>query len=292
MANGTCHLCRSFGSLRQSHILPAFVARWLKKTSATGVLRRGSMPNRPVQDTLKIPLLCDDCERRFCKWETEFYQRVFLPWHSRKPASGSYGPWLHQFLVSLVWRIASVEMNRDGRVPNRLRPGVERALGEWRSVLMGPGLPAKGSDVHLVFFRESLEDPDDILPDHWNHYLARCVGFKIANDQRLCAAYVKLPGMAAWGCISPRRPRGWHGTSIQTAGVLAPQQKVVNLFFLATWVEHSWTSEDILSRRSPRQLKRAREAMVRNPARTHASESWRASQADAELKRARARTKL
>ena len=39
MALGTCALCGQQKDLRKSHIVPRFVGKWLKSTSATGFLR-------------------------------------------------------------------------------------------------------------------------------------------------------------------------------------------------------------------------------------------------------------
>jgi len=74
-----CRLCRATKELQESHILPGFVFRWKKETSATGYLRFGQQPNLRVQDGVKLHLLCRECERRFNNWETEFANRIFTP---------------------------------------------------------------------------------------------------------------------------------------------------------------------------------------------------------------------
>jgi hypothetical protein len=71
MPTNPCRLCSETKELRESHILPGFVYRWMKETSATGYLRFGQQPNVRVQDGLKLHLLCGDCEQRFNQWETE-----------------------------------------------------------------------------------------------------------------------------------------------------------------------------------------------------------------------------
>ena len=60
-----CGLCGNLAELRDSHIVPAFVARWIKDTSATGFLRGFHQPNRRVQDFPTKRLLCEGCEQRF-----------------------------------------------------------------------------------------------------------------------------------------------------------------------------------------------------------------------------------
>ncbi len=61
----TCALCEQAAPLEVGHIVPAFVVKWVKQTSATGYLRLGASPNRREQDGFKVPLLCGACEDRF-----------------------------------------------------------------------------------------------------------------------------------------------------------------------------------------------------------------------------------
>src|SRR3546814_6050943 len=52
---GICAFCDSDEPLRESHVLPAFVFRWLRGRSGTGHMRNTDNPNRRVQDGLKLP---------------------------------------------------------------------------------------------------------------------------------------------------------------------------------------------------------------------------------------------
>ena len=51
----TCALCGSKNPLLMSHIIPKFVAQWLRETSATGYLRSG-YTNERIQDSFKTNL--------------------------------------------------------------------------------------------------------------------------------------------------------------------------------------------------------------------------------------------
>jgi len=79
MPISSCRLCDVTNALQESHILPGFVYRWMKETSATGYLRFGQQPNLRVQDGLKLHLLCADCEQRLNEWETQFANQIFHP---------------------------------------------------------------------------------------------------------------------------------------------------------------------------------------------------------------------
>src|SRR5437870_2270301 len=52
-----CRLCGKEGGLRESHVIPVFVGRWIKDTSATGDMRY-LVPDRRAEDFQKVRLLC------------------------------------------------------------------------------------------------------------------------------------------------------------------------------------------------------------------------------------------
>jgi hypothetical protein len=79
-----CSFCREVAPLRDSHVLPAFAYRWLRRRSGTGHIRHTDNPNRRVQDGPKLKWLCDDCEGLFGKFETAFATNVFHPWQEGK----------------------------------------------------------------------------------------------------------------------------------------------------------------------------------------------------------------
>jgi len=64
MAEGTCRLCGTHATLHLSHVVPAFVFRWLRKTSGTGHIRSTEEPNLRVQDGMKRFWFCSACEER------------------------------------------------------------------------------------------------------------------------------------------------------------------------------------------------------------------------------------
>jgi len=64
-----CRLCGKEADLCESHLVPKFVFRWLKKTGADA-FRPPLDPNRKVKDGAKLYLLCEECEGRFGRVET------------------------------------------------------------------------------------------------------------------------------------------------------------------------------------------------------------------------------
>ena len=59
---GTCALCEINKDLKESHIIPKFVFKSIKKRSATGYLREVKSPNIRKQDGFKVDMLCDISE--------------------------------------------------------------------------------------------------------------------------------------------------------------------------------------------------------------------------------------
>jgi len=67
---GSCRLCQNTEELQESHIIPAFAFRWLRGPYE-GYLRQTLEPNKRVQDGLKLPFLCKQCEGNPAGFERE-----------------------------------------------------------------------------------------------------------------------------------------------------------------------------------------------------------------------------
>lgn len=101
---GTCKLCQSHAALCKSHVIPRFVMQWLRRTKGTrfwGVAN----PDVPLQDSLKKRLLCRACEQRFSSWEKWFSENVLHDESADSLVPLAYGPELHKFVLSVLWRI-------------------------------------------------------------------------------------------------------------------------------------------------------------------------------------------
>lgn len=128
-----CAFCANPRALRVSHVIPKFVFDWLKRTSATGILRVGYDINKPAQDGFRTRLLCQECEQYFNRWERPTAQEVFVPFAERQATTVRYGPWLAKLAVSVSWRVLTVFRLAgvlDGW-PLPLRGQAESALRCW-----------------------------------------------------------------------------------------------------------------------------------------------------------------
>jgi hypothetical protein len=61
-------MCSVTGPLEAGHVVPSFVYRWLKETSATGYIRTGENPNIRVQDGWKRWWFCRACEDQMSRF--------------------------------------------------------------------------------------------------------------------------------------------------------------------------------------------------------------------------------
>ncbi len=108
LKEANCALCGTYSTLQKSHMIPKFVAEWVKKTSETGYLRDAIRPNQRIQDFPKFRLLCAKCENIFSQWENQFAREIFIPFQDKKQKSFIYEEWLLSFIISLAWRGATI----------------------------------------------------------------------------------------------------------------------------------------------------------------------------------------
>lgn len=221
--NGTqethCALCGQPGTLRESHIIPAFVFKWLKETSITGFLRTTKNPKRRVQDGLKLRLLCDHCEGRLNAWETAFAGTIFHPYNADNALRVRYDGWLLKFCASVSWRVLKAVEGKTGFATwssaQKSQAGVAREA--WRRVMLGE-VPHPGPyEQHLLPLSAMARSTMPDAPDNMNRYLMRAVDMDVVHGQELVFTYAKLGRFALFGLIESPQSR-WKGTRVGVAG--------------------------------------------------------------------------
>jgi hypothetical protein len=187
MIQGICALCAKDAELQLSHILPRFVAKWLKRT-AVGGIRSSDQPNRRVQDAPKRHFLCRDCEQLLQKWESPFAAQVFEPLHrapDQIPAAIQYGEWCLRFSVSVTWRILA-SFAADGRLATltgRARARASEALRTWSEFLLGQTSHLREFQHHLLPLG-MLEHPGGPSSSFLNRYILRSTDYDFAGNDR------------------------------------------------------------------------------------------------------------
>ncbi|WP_340394938.1 hypothetical protein [Paenibacillus sp. FSL E2-0177] len=225
MASGVCALCKQESELMESHIIPKFIGKWLKETSATGYLRSAVNVNRRTQDLKKTPLLCNSCEQIFSANEKLFAENIFKPFQDGQ-TKFDYDEWLIKFITSLSWRVGTMErLDPKNDMSDSLRHELNIALDTWGEYLLGRSSEF-GNYKHHMFFLDRLESvpAGEPIPDHTNAYFLRTVDATVANNENTVFVYSKMPGIFFVSHVLPNNMTGWKSTRIHRGGrVKIPQ---------------------------------------------------------------------
>lgn len=228
---GKCALCLNHKNLRESHIIPKFVTRWLKKTSPTGFLRQAINPNERKQDSYKKHLFCHDCEQLFSKLEKYFADNIFYPYLTSRPKTFSYDERLMRFIVALNWRTlldsSMYELPWDARFL------AKKFLKKGRLFLLGK-LSVFPYEQHLSFMSEIESFPEGFAtPPRFHQYLLRSIDTtpvtqikKRFYKKRKLFQYTKLPHMALVSFLKPKSNSLWIGTRVDQSGVINIKQEI------------------------------------------------------------------
>jgi hypothetical protein len=278
---GICALCHSKAELRQSHIIPAFFGSYLKETSATGYLRSGETPNLRVQDLPKQNLLCDCCEGRFAVWEKAFREEVLPLVQSDGFEELKYGPSLLRFLVSLSWRILAVQQELLAKTHPQVSLAVSRTLENWRLFLLGKS-KQPGSEHHMFVIAGVPVEMPPSSHEKMLHYLLRGIDAGTSGDSRTLFVYAKPLKSLIFSPVIPTLSKGWIGTRVHSGtGRLGPRQRIEMAGFLDFL--NSRVTECHAKPLSENQRRKIGEAIVRQPERALASESYRVHRASKQL---------
>lgn len=224
----TCAFCGEYKELRESHVLPAFVFRWLRGRAGAGHLRNTDNPNRRVQDGLKFHWLCGDCEDQFNRYETAFAAKVFHPWHSGNNQI-VYEDWLLKFCVSISWRVLKFARghNKNACYTEEQHTLMDQAEVRWCAFL-NDKVPHPGKfEQHLLIFDfvKLTSIPD--LPANFNRFMTGAVTLDIVGSDRSLMTFAKLGRFTVFGIIQKGHNQ-WSGTRIcVNRGMLKPDKFII-----------------------------------------------------------------
>ena len=136
-----CKLCGSISPLKNSHIIPKFVGRWIKETSITPYFTCMKDVNKRLQDLSTMKLLCGSCEIRFSKWESKFAKELFYPIVGESKdieRIHKYEHWFVKFVVSLAWRAihSHFEILQEKNTPSFLIESLQEAEVHFSKFLL------------------------------------------------------------------------------------------------------------------------------------------------------------
>jgi len=238
MAPLKCALCGNIKELNQSHIIPKFVGRKLKNTGGTGYLRGIIDPGKRKQDLPKLPLLCNECEELFSRYETYFANTIFHPFYDHGVEIFKYDERLLKFLVSVNWRTLKISYDDFIAEFPFLVGKIDEAEKQWRCYLLD-----KPSDIdeyeHHIMLLDYVDESTEIIPDGYQWYTLRSCDATLVGNHDNVLAYSKFPWMLFTSSIYPKKLDGWEGTKVNKEGVLEKPQKMDPVFFKDFFVQRA-----------------------------------------------------
>jgi len=270
-----CRLCRNKSNIVESHIIPKFVAKWLKDSSATGYIRQAVNPNLRKQDFPTIKLLCADCEERFSLWEKRFAEAIFFPFHKDGQKKFEYDNWLLSFAVSLSWRVGTVELENFRKLKPNLVAPLEEALSNWSAFLLGKSPVEELYEHHILFLGFVVDSTDIKLPEGFHWYILRSIDATLPANSSEVAVYTKLPCIVFFSGVQPSKLTGWKSTQIFQRGTIeTASQEVRNIRFGEFLKYRVIEAGRASSAMSEKQEKIVSTTMLKDPDRTIKSRSF------------------
>jgi hypothetical protein len=262
MSMANCALCEKEAVLCDSHVLPAFAFRWMRERSISGHIRSTDNINVRVQDGLKKPWLCSDCEKLIGREEQAFATNLFHPWQN-KPVTVEYGDWLNRFctedemadLAEQSWR--------------RYLLRQQRGVGKFEQHIL---------PMHII---ESSTIPD--LPNNINRYLTGGIEMDIVGTSKTMMTFAKLGNFMIFGMISKGRGP-WEGSRVNAFhGYIGSKKYVLPKSLLGYIKERARHSSEALDGMSPKQRAKVDTSIINNIDGMADSPHLRAIRADAEM---------
>jgi hypothetical protein len=262
-----CRLCKNAAALQNSHIIPAFVFKWLKSGGA-GHIRHTANINRRVQDGATRKLLCADCEARFNGWETRFSNEIFNPFcYGGALPSIAYGDWLLKFCVSVSWR-SLIYIRSDAEFSHYTAKQldlVERASEVWAEFLLGRRKNPGQFEQHLIPFGPITNIAKIKFPPNINRYLLRMIEIDAGANFSTAFIFSKLGRLGLLGFIDLKKPEQWEGSKVRLrGGRLSPRVYGLPVQFgdyLASRAQRVW---DAQAKTSPTQKNKIETAFLNN----------------------------
>lgn len=278
-------MCRNQAELRLSHVVPAFVYRWLRDSSGNGYIRSSQSPNRRVQGGPQEHWLCADCESRFGRVETTFANQLFHPYLVASGQRFRYGEWLLQFCTSVSWRVLQYHLSRDnnGGLDPVAVVQIRQAEAAWRAFLLGEAPHPGRFRQHLIPL-DGIESAAFNLPPNINRYLMRAIHIDMCHGDETLFVYSKLGRFLVLGFVNEPNPNQWSGSRVNAnQGTVEPRRYTFPTAFRDYLIGKTNSTSSSLASVSDRQGRRIDEAFRKNIDRFAGSDSFRAMDADVQM---------
>lgn len=213
---GTCALCKKENIiLEESHIIPKFVFRAIKKDSPTGGMRNPYNPDKRVQDGDKQYLLCGECEDLFNKSETEFANKIFHPYRNDELKKFNYEEWLNFFITSVNWRILYLDLNNENTFTSKVRQILSRNEEVLRDFIMGRRQDIGNIENHIFFFDKITDASEKIVNCGPNVFFKNSsFGYTTAIDKKSIYIITNLCGILIITILKRPNDDKWENTIV------------------------------------------------------------------------------
>ena len=282
MERQKCLLCQNEAELQLSHILPAFVFRWLRESSGGGHLRLGMEPNKRVQDGLKRYWLCESCEGKLNLSEMVFATKLFYPYLKASGEQYRYSHWLMHFCTSLSWRVLKfyLEEAHLNDWSTEALGYIEKAEKIWRELLLGERPHPEAFQQHLLPL-DQLKSASGKLAPSINRYLMRAVDMDLCRGEQIIFTYAKLGRFVVLGFVHEPNPKRWGGTKVNAnQGIIHPQKFILPRPFWEYVNQKAKRMAELLNGVSDKQAGKIEGAFKKNIDRYIGSDEFRAMSAD------------
>jgi len=235
--HGICALCKDQTNLKESHLIPKFVGKWLKRTSATGYLRDIDNINKRQQDIPKEYLLCHNCEILFSGWEKLFSEQIFLPNLDKEQYISSYKEWLSKFCASLSWRTLihiKRQNNNFNDESDYFLNKTNQAENHLRNFLLGNTPNLDQYEQHIFPLTEIEKPPEHLnFPSNINRYFLRSIGIDVLSGDEDIYTFTKLPTFLIIGIISSKYSKQMRNSRVALKqGILRPSNLAMPEYLL------------------------------------------------------------
>jgi hypothetical protein len=284
MPQGICRLCQQETELRQSHVLPAFVFRWLKESAGNAHMRRGMEPNRRVQDGLKYYWLCESCEGTLNHYETAFANNLFYPYIEAPGSQFNYSNWLIQFCTSLSWRVLKYyhdEIHLNGWDSEQLSY-VAEAEQVWRELLLGIRPHPGACQQHLLPFDQiaSTSSPGELAPNI-NRYLMRAIDMDLCRGEKTIFTFSKIGRFIILGFIREPSLNRWRSTKVNAnRGIIGPKKYAIQRSFWNYLDQKARRMSELLESMSEKQRHKVDQTLRKNIDLYYGSDAYQSMLAD------------
>ena len=223
---GKCKLCKRNKPLQMSHVIPRFVRKQTRATSAVENPRyytvEGGEFQKLEQDFAKRAWLCKDCEQLLSRSEKRFAEDVYQGiWADRVGSATIHEEHVRRFLVSMAWRAwqwyDEHPQKPFRRVSNHDR--LKEAEQTWREYLLHKRADVGAFEQHMLLQRRQTASASGRIVKLDGFYWDRGINLDMLSNGRskeeVSMVYAKIPKIAIFGVVEQAKIGYWQGTLVE-----------------------------------------------------------------------------